>query len=100
MTYQKVVERINNSEFTIESETEIANAKQIKLSNGSIINCFNNGEHNVQGENCQETSAMFSDTTSTNADKSFSDEYSHHNISHTQLNALLRKWDLNQLFSE
>mgnify|MGYP003295490864 CR=1 FL=1 len=41
MTYDQIIEKLRMSSYTITSEKEITNAKQIKLSNGSIINARN-----------------------------------------------------------
>lgn len=93
MTYDQIIEKLRMSSYTITSEKEIANAKQIKLSNGSIINCFSTGKHNVQGANCQEIINMLSNTASTKNRKVFV-VYGHDDIARTQLEALLRRWDL------
>lgn len=93
MTYDQIIEKLRMSSYSITSEKEIANAKQIKLSNGSIINCFSTGKHNVQGANCQEIINMLSNTASTKNRKVFV-VYGHDDIARTQLEALLRRWDL------
>ena len=93
MTYEQIIEKIRMSSYTIVGEKDIANAKQIKLSNGAIINCFNTGKHNVQGANGQDIINMLSDTTSNKNRKVFV-VYGHDDIARTQLEALLRRWDL------
>ncbi len=94
MTYEEIIAKLNNAtKFSISSEKETGNSKQIKLSNGAIINCFKNGNHNVQGKNQEEVSAFLSDNADTKSRKVFV-VYGHDEIAITQLEALLRRWDL------
>ena len=75
MTYEEVIEKIRSTtKVSVVSVKDIQHGKSITLSNGSIINCFNTGKHNVQGRNTDETKAILGETT--------------------QLEALLRRWDL------
>lgn len=94
MTYESVIAKLSTSTtFSIVEEKKIGNGKQIKLSNGSVINCFTNGNHNVQGKNAQETSEFLSGTVKSTNRKVFV-VYGHDEIARTQLEALLRRWDL------
>lgn len=94
MTYEEVVERIKaSSKVSILSEKEIQHGKGIALSNGSIINCFSTGKHNVQGKNTDETKAILGEATKLGNRKIFV-VYGHDDIARTQLEALLRRWDL------
>ena len=59
MTYEEVMAKIKSSaKVSVVSEKEIQHGKSITLSNGSIINCFKTGKHNVQGRNQDETKAV------------------------------------------
>lgn len=64
MTYEEAIKRIKaNSKISVISEKEIQHGKSIALSNGSIINCFTTGKHNVQGKNTDETNAILGEST-------------------------------------
>ena len=83
MTYEEVIEKIRSTtKVSVVSVKDIQHGKSITLSNGSIINCFNTGKHNVQGRNTDETKAILGETAKLD------------DIARTQLEALLRRWDL------
>lgn len=97
MTYEEVVSKLKNSKvFSIIDEKTTSNSRQIKLSNGAIINCFNNGNHNVQGKNIQDVKAFF-DNTMINGKRKVFVVYGHDDIARTQLEAMLRRWDLDPI---
>lgn len=94
MRYDDIITKLNESpNYSIVNERETGNSKQIFLNNGAIINCFNNGNHNVQGKNVQEVKDFLSNTVNINKKKIFV-VYGHDDIARTQLEALLRRWDL------
>lgn len=94
MRYDDIITKLNESpNYSIINERETGNSKQIILNNGAIINCFNNGNHNVQGKNVQEVKDYLSNTVNINKKKIFV-VYGHDDIARTQLEALLRRWDL------
>lgn len=94
MTYEELIQKIKaSSKISILSEKEIQHGKSITLSNGSIINCFNTGRHNIQGKNQDETKSILEGTRITGNRKIFV-VYGHDEIARTQLEALLRRWDL------
>lgn len=94
MTYEEIIKKLNNAPcFSVIGEKETGNSKQIKLDNGAIINCFRNGNHNVQGKNTDEVSAFLDGKTVSTSRKVFV-VYGHDEIARTQLEALLRRWDL------
>ena len=94
MTYEEVIQKIKvNSKVSVLSEKDIQHGKSITLSNGSIINCFNTGKHNVQGKNQEETKLILEGSTNSGNRKIFV-VYGHDEIARTQLEALLRRWDL------
>ena len=70
----------------------------LKLSNGCIINCWDKGTANCQGKNADQITALLSDTpiSSTQNRKVFV-VYGHDNHARTQLEAMLRRWDLEPL---
>ena len=94
MTYEEVIKKIKvNSKVSVLSEKDIQHGKSITLSNGSIINCFNTGKHNVQGKNQEKTKLILEGSTNSGNRKIFV-VYGHDEIARTQLEALLRRWDL------
>ncbi len=94
MRYEDIKKKVSESGvFSVIDERETGNSKQIFLNNGAIINCFNNGNHNVQGKNVQEVKDFLSNTVNINKKKIFV-VYGHDDIARTQLEALLRRWDL------
>lgn len=94
MTYEEVIKQIKlTARVSVISEKEIQHGKSITLSNGSIINCFNTGNHNIQGKNTDETKNILCEGAKFGNRKIFV-VYGHDDISRTQLEALLRRWDL------
>ena len=94
MKYSEIKKKINDcKEFAIVDEKDTGNAKQIILNNGAIINCFHNGNHNVQGKNIQVVKEYLASKTRTNKKQIFV-VYGHDEMAKTQLEAILRRWDL------
>lgn len=97
MTYESIKEKLSASKsFSIVEEKETGTSKQIKLNNGAIINCFNNGNHNIQGKNTQEVKDFLDGKNGATNKKVFV-VYGHDEIAKTQLEALLRRWDLDPI---
>ena len=97
MTYEIIKEKLSSCKgFGILEEKETGNSRQLKLSNGAIINCFANGNHNVQGKNQQEVKDFLEGKLSANNKKVFV-VYGHDDIARTQLEAMLRRWDLDPI---
>ncbi len=97
MTYEKVKEKLDScKEFSVAYERRTGNSRQIKLSNGAIINCFENGNHNVQGKNIQVVKDFLDGKVVTKNKKVFV-VYGHDDIARTQLEAMLRRWDLDPI---
>lgn len=94
MTYKEIKSMLKNCNiFNIIDEIDTVNCTQIKLDNGAIINCFKTGRHNIQGKNTQIVKD-FLDKTEVKTNKKVFVVYGHDEISKTQLEALLRRWDL------
>lgn len=70
----------------------------LKLSNGCIVNCWDKGTVNCQGKNVEQVMAILSggNTTLTHNRKVFV-VYGHDTNARTQLEAMLRRWDLEPL---
>lgn len=94
MTYEEIKTKLENCKFaSITEEKQTGNGRQIKLSNGAIINCFSNGNHNIQGKNQQEIKDFLTGAVNKSNKKVFV-VYGHDEIAKTQLEAMLRRWDL------
>lgn len=97
MTYEKIKEKLHNSNiFSVIEDKEVGNARQLRLNNGAVVNCFSNGNHNVQGKNQQEVKDFLDGLTASTNRKVFV-VYGHDEIARTQLEALLRRWDLDPI---
>lgn len=51
--------KIIDRKYTVINEEPKVTGVCLRLNNGAIINCFNNGNHNVQGKNAQEVKDLF-----------------------------------------
>jgi predicted nucleotide-binding protein len=91
MTYDEIVNKLNGA-YEIKNTKAVGNGTQIELTNGAKINCFNNGNNNVQGKNCEEVKNFLINKVSISR-KVFV-VYGHDIIARTQLEAMLRRWDL------
>lgn len=97
MTYEIIKEKLQGCKsFHIVEEKDAGNSRQIRLNNGAVINCFANGNHNVQGKNIQEVKNFLESNSSSGNRKVFV-VYGHDEIARTQLEALLRRWDLDPI---
>ncbi|MCI8365047.1 MAG: DNA-binding protein [Eubacterium sp.] len=94
MTFEEVKSKIESS--TMVSITEIKKiqyGKCICLNNGGKVNCYDTGKYNVQGKGQEEIRAILEGTIQKSSRKIFV-VYGHDEIARTQLEALLRRWDL------
>ena len=67
----------------------------LKLSNGCIINCWDKGTANCQGKNAEKITTLLSGTTASSIqNRKVFVVYGHDNNARTQLEAMLRRWDL------
>lgn len=97
MTYEEIKKKIDAcTDLGIVEEKETGNSKQLRLSNGAIINCFRTGTHNVQGKNQQQVKDILDGKVITGGRKVFV-VYGHDEIARTQLEAMLRRWDLDPI---
>ena len=70
----------------------------LKISNGCIINCWDKGTANCQGKNAEKITALLSGTTASSIqNRKVFVVYGHDNNARTQLEAMLRRWDLEPL---
>lgn len=97
---EQVKELIKKSGFTISEEKRAGNdlGMVLKLSNGCIVNCWDKGTVNCQGKNAEEVSKILSQNHETpKRNKKVFVVYGHDGNARTQLEAMLRRWDLEPL---
>lgn len=53
MTVEEIKDALNKAGLEVEDEARLPNntGLKLRLKNGSIVNCFDNGNHSVQGKN-------------------------------------------------
>lgn len=94
MTYEQICEKILACDsFSVVEVKDVQYGKSIKLNNGGIINCFNTGKYSIQGKNQDQIRAVLEGTTPV-ANKKVFVVYGHDDTAKLQLEALLRRWDL------
>lgn len=94
MTYEEIVEKIESCrKLSITEIKEIPHGKSLRLSNGGIINCYNSGSYVIQGKAQEEVKVVIEDSRIFDSKKIFV-VYGHDEIARTQLEAMLRRWDL------
>ena len=94
MTYEQICEKILECDsFSVVEVKDVQYGKSIKLNNGGIINCFNTGKYSIQGKNQDQIRAVLEGTTPV-ANKKVFVVYGHDDTAKLQLEALLRRWDL------
>jgi len=95
----KIILSANNLKIKSETRTGNNDGEKIILENGAIINVFDSGKINVQGKNVDVVKPLFSNSTvsfSATNRKVFV-VYGHDSNARTQLEAMLRRWDLEPL---
>lgn len=95
MTFEEIKTKLEKcSTISIVDIKDIQYGKCISLSNGGKVNCFNSGKHTVQGKAQDEVNAILEGTTTACANRKIFVVYGHDEIARTQLESLLRRWDL------
>lgn len=101
LTLEQVKALVKKNGYIISSETRTGNnlGTVLKLSNGCNINCWDKGTVNCQGKNADEINKILSGTLPTQAtsNKKVFVVYGHDGNAKTQLEAMLRRWDLEPL---
>ena len=100
LTVEQVKEILKTNKHTIVRETRNGNdlATVLTLSNGCIVNCWDSGKVNFQGKNVEEVNQFFNNPTPINEmNKKVFVVYGHDTNARTQLEAMLRRWDLEPL---
>ena len=101
MNKETIKEIVTANGYKIESENRAANnyGDVLKLSNGCIINCFDSGKYSVQGKNITDIKKLLDGTipASSQVNRKVFVVYGHDTVARTQLEAMLRRWDLEPL---
>lgn len=101
MTKDQVKACLLKSGFAIVEEKRSGNdlATVYKLSNGCIVNCWDKGTVNFQGTNRDSVEKMFlqPETAISNTNRKVFVVYGHDHNARTQLEAMLRRWDMEPL---
>lgn len=97
MTYEEICDRILAcNRFSMVDVKDIPHGKTIKLNNGGIINCYNTGKYTIKGKSQDQIRAVLDGTVPVINKKVFV-VYGHDEIARTQLEAMLRRWDLDPI---
>ena len=69
----------------------------LRISNGCILNIYNSGQLSYQGKNTEPIKALIEGTSSAPKNRKVFVVYGHDEVARTQLEAMLRRWDLEPL---
>ncbi len=100
MDIQTITNLLKTNGFTITSQDDMKNGYGVtlRIANGAIVNIYNSGKISYQGKNTEEIKNLLKnkkDSCTTNR-KVFV-VYGHDQVARTQLEAMLRRWDLEPL---
>ena len=97
MTYEEIYAKISAcTNFSAVEVKDIPHGKTIKLNNGGIINCYNTGKYTIQGKSQDQIRLLLEGVAPVTNKKVFV-VYGHDEIARTQLEAMLRRWDLDPI---
>ena len=100
LTLEQVKTLLKKANQSIASEARTGNnlGTVLKLVNGCIVNCWDKGKVNCQGKNVEQVTAILSnENTSSISNRKVFVVYGHDTNARTQLEAMLRRWDLEPL---
>lgn len=100
LNIEQVKTLLKNGEYAISEEKRTGNdlGTMLKLSNGCIVNCWDKGTVNCQGKNAAEvTQVLMQNYEMPQKNKKVFVVYGHDDHARTQLEAMLRRWDLEPL---
>jgi len=101
MTIEDIKAKLSQS-YVVQNEERTGNDDGWKLliNNGAIVNLFDTGKLSVQGKNSEEIRALLTESNVKNTkinNKKVFVVYGHDQNARTQLEAMLRRWDLEPL---
>ena len=96
MNINDVIELLKSNKFSIVEQKRTGNdlGTVLKLNNGCIVNCWDSGKINCQGKNRAEVDAIIHGHVSVESNRKVFVVYGHDGNARTQLEAMLRRWDL------
>ena len=103
MNIKDVKCKLETNNFYVISQDWNGNNKAtvLKLNNGCIINCWDSGKITFQGKNTEEVKVLFDNetynTSNPKSNKKVFVVYGHDHNARTQLEAMLRRWELEPL---
>ena len=100
MTIEQVKRLLKNADLSIVEEKRTGNnlGTILKLANGCIVNCWDKGTVSCQGKNVEQVDAILTAETKTPVlNRKVFVVYGHDTNARTQLEAMLRRWDLEPL---
>ena len=104
MTKDEIKAIVTKNGYSIIEEKRTGNniGTMLKLNNGCIINCWDKGSHNCQGKNVDAIDTLLSGGPGKDVEtnRKVFVVYGHDTNARTQLEAMLRRWDLEPLILE
>ena len=104
MTKEEIRKIVTDNGYKIKEEKRTGNnlGTVFTLTNGCIVNCFDTGKVNCQGKNKEDVEHLINNSYNnkmidTPLNKKVFVVYGHDNISRTQLEAMLRRWEFEPL---
>lgn len=96
MNKDEVIRLLQAKNYSIIEQKRTGNnlGDVLKLSNGCIVNCWDSGKINCQGKNSKEVETILNGQFFTEANRKVFVVYGHDSNARTQLEAMLRRWDL------
>jgi len=99
MSIDQIKSILSANGLEIKEESDIQHGVKLVLENGTIINIFSSGKYSVQGKNTDEVKALLSGASPSSiaTNRKVFVVYGHDGNARTQLEAMLRRWDLEPL---
>lgn len=100
MNKESIVKVLKENGFNITSDEQMKTGygNTLRLSNGCILNLYNSGKLVYQGKNTEEIKSILEEHTSTGPkNRKVFVVYGHDQVATTQLEAMLRRWELEPL---
>lgn len=95
MTKEEAEKIITKSGYSVISEKRVNDCGyMLKISNGAIINVYDKGTYNIQGKNAEDLRSILDKKDKTQCSNKVFVVYGHDTTARTQLEAMLRRWDL------
>ena len=96
MTTGEIIKLLQANKYSIVEQKRTGNnlGTVLRLNNGCIVNCWDSGKINCQGKNCEEVNAIITGKANSTVNRKVFVVYGHDSNARTQLEAMLRRWDL------